>query len=245
MSLTEIKHNDWKITVNEHAPYRPDIASDSDVEELLELLLKPKKILKQDNRSEVGLITVDNVRYVIKKFTVQQEWIWFQMTSLLFPTVGDIAFRNGVRLSDAGILTPIPSLLLQQKRSSVVVKSWLMYPFMEGTELTAADGKCIVEFVKEMHSKVWVHRDPHPGNFLRTANGIATIDPIKARTTRSRYLRAYDVLLLSHDIPSAAEMYGREKLGLWRQLATAGHRGLKGYRAIKKGIRALLRLFHL
>jgi len=242
VSLREIRHFDWKITVNEQASAKLNLQSSSDIDQLLTRLTKPDEILKQDHRSEVGLVTIGEVKYVIKKFTIQENWFWFQMTSLLFPTVGEIAFRNGIGLSESNIETPTPSLLLQQKKWGSIVKSWLVYPFMEGSSLSLSDGKSMVRFVKSMHTKGWIHRDPHPANFIRTTDCIATIDPIKARKRGGRYLMAYDIVLLSHDIPTAAEIYGKDELGLWWNIATFGHQLIRIYRAIKHSIRSAFRI---
>jgi serine/threonine protein kinase len=111
---------------------------------------------------------------------------------------------------------------------------------MEGAALSEDDDAEIVSFVKNMHGAGWVHRDPHPANFIRTDQGVATIDPIKVRQTRSPYLRAYDVVLMEHDMPNATELYGRSELHGWYHLARIGHGLLCGYRLVKHALQRLL-----
>jgi hypothetical protein len=209
---------------------------------ILPLLENPENVLKHDHRSLVGTVTVNDVRYVVKKFILQRTWLWFQFTSLFFATLGEVAFKNAVELSKLGILTPKPLLLMQKMMRGMVVECWLVYPFMEGDLVSEKDVKEIVGFVRRMHEAGWIHRDPHRANFIRTPLGLATIDPIRARQSNSRYLRAYDVMHMSHDMPSAPDVYGRDKLGIYFKLAVAGHSGIRLYRLVKSGLRRLLGL---
>jgi serine/threonine protein kinase len=210
--------------------------------ELFPRFQKPEAILKHDHRGLVGIFNYDGVRYAIKQFTIQSTWLWFQLTSIMFPSLGEIAFRNAVGLLASGIATPTPVMLLQRRCGGMVKESWLIYRFLPGETLTPADGEEIVKCLKSMHLAGWIHRDPHPGNFLRTPEGIATVDPLKMRRSQSRYLQAYDLVLLAHDIPEAPQLYDTRSLGRWFAVAKQGHRMLRVYRQGKQGIRKLFRL---
>jgi len=200
----------------------------------------PENVLKHDHRSQVELMSVEGVQYIVKKFTLQRTWFWFQLTSTAFPTLGEIAYQNAIELAEAGLPTPKPSLLMQRVEQSMVVESWLVYRFLEGLTASPEDAVQIVDYVRKMHSAGWVHRDPHPANFLITPEGVATIDPIRARKTKSRYLQAYDLVLLTHDLPDATHLYGEDALGLWLPVAEAGHSMVRNYRNIKRGLRRLV-----
>ncbi len=236
----EIRYNNWRILFNDSGELQTE--TQDDFKTLFQQMQNPQQVLKHDHRSEVGIFTVDNTPFIVKKFTIQDSWLWFQLTSILFPTVGEIAFRNGVDLSEAGLLTPRPTLLVQCEKNGMITKSWLAYRFMEGDLLNNDDVQEIVTFIKQMHRLGWVHRDPHPANFLRTSEGIATIDPIKARRRRNPYMKAYDVVLLSHDMPSAPMLYGLDELGIWWGLAKFGHQTIRNYRNIKQQVRKKLGL---
>ncbi len=223
----------WQITLYEDGtgPTGPDW--EREMAAYISRFANPDSILKDDHRAMVGTVDLDGVRYVVKKFTIQETWFWFRFTSLFFPTLGEIASRNGLRLSEAGILTPRPTLLMQRTRRGMVLESWLVYQFLEGQSLTADDVGDMVSFVKRMHQAGWVHRDPHPSNFIRTSQGVATIDPIKARHRPIPYLKAYDLVLMTRDMPSAPELYGRNRLGFWYKVARCGHALLRFYRGLK------------
>lgn len=235
----QFNHLNWRISVNENGSTPSDPNWKREIIELLPRLENPEAILKHDHRSLVGTITVAGVSYVVKKFTVQSTRVFFKLTSLMFPTLGEIAYRNGLELEKSGLLTPLPTMLMQRFEKGMVVDSWLVYKYLDGDHLTKSDAADIVNFVKRMHHAGWVHRDPHPANFIRSDVGIATIDPLKARKTRSRYLRAYDVVLMEHDLPSALELYGSEDLGIWLLVAKAGHTFLRFYRQSKDAVRKL------
>ncbi len=236
------KYTDWQVSIHENGakPKGPDWHKE--FVSLFRKLENPDVILKHDHRSEVGTFTIDSVRYVVKKFTLQRTRLWFRLASLLFSTLGEIACRKSFNLATDGISTPKPVLLMQQTRNRMVVSSWLVYRFVEGQTLTSKDAADIVSFVKSMHRNGWVHRDPHPANFIRTTKGIVTLDPIRVCSTRSRYLRAYDVVLMEHDMPSAPDLYGRMELGFWFPLAITGHKLVRFYRAVKYGLRRLFGL---
>jgi len=203
---------------------------------------EPENILKYDHRSQVELMSVDGTPYIVKKFTLQRTWFWFQLTSTAFPTLGEVACLNAIELAKVGLPTPSPSLLMQRIEQGMVVESWLVYRYLEGISASPEDSVQIVDYVRKMHAKGWIHRDPHPANFLITDQGVATIDPIRARKTKSRYLQAYDLLLMSHDLPDAVELYGRDKLGIWLNLAALGHSMVRTYRNIKRGLRRIVGL---
>jgi serine/threonine protein kinase len=230
----------WKVSVHENGSKPPGPDWQKEFVNLIKVLQNPQTILKHDHRSVVGTFTVGSVKYVVKKFTLQGTKLWFRLTSLLFPALGDISCRKSINLISDGILTPEPVLLMQQTRNHVVVESWLVYRYLDGQSLTSLDAAEIVSFIKQMHINGWVHRDPHPANFIRTENGVATLDPIRVKKTKSRYLRAYDVVLMEHDMPSARDLYGKSELGFWFPFAVIGHNLVRSYRLSKYGIRHLL-----
>jgi len=214
----------------------------SRVGQIFEKLKAPDQVLKDDHRSKVLLIDLEGVPYIVKIFVLQKTWWWFRLTSLLFPTIGEIACENAVALNEVGLLTPSPSLLLQKRRFGMVIESLLVYPYLPGRTATIKDAGEIIEFVHRMHDSNWIHRDPHPANFLMTGTGLATIDPVRAKRSRSKYLKAYDVMLMEHDMPAAPALYGKESLGIHYVLAKAGHDFIRFYRKSKKQLRSILGL---
>ncbi|MDP8240810.1 MAG: hypothetical protein P9X24_17115 [Candidatus Hatepunaea meridiana] len=240
---THFVNSGWQVSIygNKTIPIGPDWKADFST--LLNKFKNPDSILKHDNRSDVGTFKIGGLRYVIKKFTFQSTNTWLRLTSVFFPTQGEIACRNSLEMASVGINTPQPALLMQRTRGKVVANSWLVYRFVEGQPLTKDNTEDIVEFVKNMHRSGWIHRDPHPGNFISTPEGIITIDPIKARQTNNHYLKAYDVVLMEHDMPAARDIYGRNELGRWFTYAKAGHALLKFYRSLKYSIRRLLGIY--
>ncbi len=237
---TRFNHAGWQVSVHENGvqPVGPDWVNE--FSELLTKLENPDTVLKHDHRGEVGTFNIGEIRYVIKKFTLQETRLWFRLASVFFPTLGEIACRNGLEMTSDGINTLRPVLLMQQTHNRMIVSSWLVYRFIEGRLMTEQDEEDIVTFVKGMHQSGWIHRDPHPGNFIRTPEGVATIDPIRARQSESRYLRAYDVVLMEHDMPEALDIYGREELGFWFTAAKTGHTLVRIYRHLKHGLRRIL-----
>ncbi|MFH0765490.1 MAG: hypothetical protein V2A61_03620 [Calditrichota bacterium] len=210
--------------------------------ELMPRFQRPDQILKHDHRSCVGLVNIGSEKYIVKKFILQSSWFWFQLTSRFFPSLGEIACRNALELNRLGLLTPLPILLLQTFKQKMVTDCWMVYRYLEGRELSNGDGKDTVAYVRRMHEAGWIHCDPHPANFILTPQGLATLDPIRARCSRNRYSVAYDVMLMEHDYPEAVDFYGRGRLGMWLFLARGGHNLVRSYRYTKQTTRQLLGL---
>ena len=234
---TEFQVAGWRVICRQNGALPPNPDWQRELASLLPRLQCPDVVLKHDHRSLVGYFQLNGEKFAVKQFMLQHTWLWFQWTSILFPSLGEIAFRNALGLLSDGIATPAPVLLLQRRKFGMVRDAWLVYRYLEGTPLAAADGAALVAFLRRMHDAGWVHRDPHPANFIGTPNGVATIDPIKARHRRNRYLCAYDVMLASQNIPDAPDLYGRAELGIWLTLAQQGHSLVRLYRVVKHAIR--------
>jgi len=207
--------------------------------DIWERLSAPDKIIKQDHRSLVGLIEWQGRRLVVKKFLLQRDWWWFRLTSILFPSLGEIACRNALLLNRLGILTPPPLLLMQRLHWGQVVDSWMIYPFVEELSTGTIELQRIVGFLKRMHRAGWIHGDSHPANFLDTSAGLTAIDPLQARACRLRYFQALDVVHLNDDRPGSIDSYGCGELGRWIAAAQAGRRMLKFYRDAKHRLREI------
>lgn len=241
LSGTHFTFADWQVNLHTNGKaVQPDWKRI--LAEIWHKLENPERILKQDHRSFVGVFTVNKEQYIVKKFTLQNTWLWFQITSVFSPTLGEITCRNGLNLNDEGFLTPRPAMLMQLIKHGMVKDCWLVYRFLAGDPLTPADDREIVDYIRRLHQAGWIHRDPHPANFIKTGQGIAMLDPIRAKRSRNRYLRAYDVVLMSHDVPDAPVLYGRQDLGYWYRLAQVGHNIIRLYRWLKHKSRALLRI---
>ena len=236
----KFRYSDWEVAVHENGAQPKGSFWAEEFPQLLQKLENPDNILKHDHRGEVGTFTAGNVKYVVKKFTFQSSRLMFRLSSVFFPSLGEIACRNGLDMASDGINTPRPVLLMQKQNNRMVVNSWLVYRFVDGELLTSKNAEEIVRFVKGMHAAGWVHRDPHPGNFIRTPDGVATLDPIKARQSVSPYLRAYDVVLMEHDMPAAVDIFGKYQLHFWYKLARTGHSILRFFRLTKHGLRRIL-----
>lgn len=230
----------WNVACGWSHPY--DAAFAQRLGEYVASLSGVEKVLKHDHRAEVGVFHFEGTPYVLKKFTLQMTWVWFQLTSICFPSLGEIACINAMELSNAGILTPRPTLLLQKRKLGMIVESWLIYPYLEGTKVGLDSAAEIVRLVRRMHEAGWIHRDPHPDNFLMTPDGLATIDPIKARKSSRKYLQAYDVILLQNDLPDAIKLYNQPSLSRYYTRARRGHNFIKLYRDSKRKLRDIFRI---
>ncbi|MFN3821992.1 MAG: hypothetical protein ACK4OO_06620 [bacterium] len=205
-------------------------------------IFNPSTLFKDDHRSRVGVFRdKDGKIWVSKHFLLQERWWWFRVTSIWFPSLGWIAFSNIYSLERDGFFTTTPALLIERRLRGMVVNSILVYPYIEGELPQEKDGEMIVDLIYQLHMKNWVCRDPHPLNFLKTNRGLVILDPLRFTRTRSRYLKAYDVVLIRNDISQAFEIYSRfHGMNGWFLLALGGHQLVRGYRRVKHFLQALV-----
>ncbi len=236
---TIVTHDGWQVHLYGNNENNNNYWKDN-LHGLSKYVHNPANIIKQDHRSFVAAFEYDSTKYVIKKFTLQNTWFWFRWTSIFFESLGEIAYRNSIMMQEEGMLTAEPVMLWQKTSKFSVYHSWMLYKYLDGKPMNSSDSSEIVEFVKKMHSKGWLHRDPHPSNFLRTSKGVATIDPIRVKKSTNRYLRACDLLHMIRDMPSAYDVYGGDEIKYWLKLARYFHNHLRLYRAIKHKLRTIV-----
>jgi len=210
------------------------------LEEMWQHMNNPAKIFKSDHCSFVAAFEYENEMYVIKKFTLQSTWFWFRWTSTVFASLGEVTCSNSLLMKKDGLLIPEPIMLWQRVRNLMVIESWMVYKYLEGEILNSSNVNYIVAFVKSMHSRGWIHRDPHPANFIKTVEGVATLDALRIVKSNSIYLKACDVLHMTRDMPEAARIYGTDELGFWLTTARHAHNFIRVYRFVKHQIQALI-----
>ena len=232
-----LRYADWQVYTNPLNTKRTESNWINRINEYNALIANPDSVFKSDHRSKVSLFSRNEVRYVVKEFTLQKTWFWFKLTSLLFKSLGEVAWFNSLGLQTDGIPVPEPELLMQRISWGMVVESRMIYRFVEGDPLTVDNYSMIIAFIREMHKAGWIHRDPHPANFIRADSGVVAIDPIRARRSGNVFFHAYDAMLIARDIPEARCLYGRETFGVWYSLAEKRHWLMKLYRKIKHFLR--------
>lgn len=146
-----------------------------------------KKVLKENHRSSVRRIDVNSLDLVLKvpKEKNTRKWIRF----LTWFRSGE-AFKN-LRsmeiLSNLDIKTTIPFVAAERRKLGMVVESWLVYSYIDGTSCLDQPGTYpqVIATLKSIHNRGYLHGDPQIRNFIKKESDIYVIDanPTKAGLT--------------------------------------------------------------
>lgn len=177
-------------------------------EQILRVLLKPEKVIHENDRGLVLLIRYHNKLFVAKRSKIQENRYWAQFTSLYRQGEGARMLQSMTQLYALGLPVPEPVLFMEKKRYGFVVASWSIYRYVEGRSCTRAQVHLVAETLKKIHQQGWVHRDPDVNNFLWNGEDIYIIDCARARPWGSRYHKMYDVVLLNKCCPGSLKDYG-------------------------------------
>ncbi len=211
------------------------------LEDVRRLLAHPENIIQENDRGTVSLIRYQERRFIAKRSLIQERRRWTQFTSLYRKGEGRRTLHYMANMKAAGLLVPEPVLVLEQVRCGFVVASWSMYRYLEGEPCTCAESHRAAQALRAIHQQGWVHRDVHIQNFLQQGEDIYMIDCSKARPWNSEYARMYDVVRLNNCCPGSLKEYGISETYWVYRLAKCHNTCIKGWRTLKRTIRAFFR----
>jgi tRNA A-37 threonylcarbamoyl transferase component Bud32 len=207
------------------------------------LLAHPEQVIQQNSRGEVFLVRYQDMRFVAKRSLLQENRRWTQFTSLYRSGESGRMMRNMAKLYELGLPVPEPVLALEKRRFGVVVVSWSVYRYLEGTPCTCAQAGPIARMLKTLHQHGWVHRDPHVKNFLLHDGEIQILDCARARPWKSTYAQMYDLVLLEKCCSGSQSLagYGIGERAWMYRLAKLQNLQIQRWRRVKRQARAFWR----
>ncbi|MTI38752.1 lipopolysaccharide core heptose(II) kinase RfaY [Fulvivirga lutimaris] len=145
------------------------------------------KVLKDNHRSAVRRVLINSEDLVLKVPKEKNARIWIRFLTLF--RLGE-AFKNLKSmnlLSDIGIKTTTPIMAAEMRSLGMVVESWLLYSYLDGTSCLDQPQTYpkVIDTLKSIHKKGYTHGDPQIRNFIKKENKIYVIDtnPKKAGLT--------------------------------------------------------------
>ena len=166
------------------------------VDELLGLIEKFPKVLKDDRRSLVKLGEINGVQLVAKQPRDKNKRRWARALTLFGAGEARKTFTTLLEFKNKGIESLTPFCLLEKRKLGMVVDSWLLYNYREGRE---SDKTCLAQIIgllKKLHSNGYQHGDPNFGNFLVSPNGDIFLIDCKGKSRSGRFSDYYDFMLL-------------------------------------------------
>jgi len=176
-----------------------------------DLRARASRILRDDQRSFVGLMAIGGEWIVAKSPREKDRRRWSRLTSLGRESHAFRTLRALAELETVGVPSARGLLALERRHWGQVIESWLFTRWVEGTPCTAADVPEVLALLDRMHRAGWVHGDAHIQNFIRGPNGVETLDPGPHRKRWGRASAAYDLILLRNSSADVGQAFERAR----------------------------------
>lgn len=194
MSIALKKHSkagDWYCYIaNSNTELVPSI------NESLGLIDKFPKTLKDDRRSLVKFGEINGIRLIAKQPRDKNKRKWARFLTLFGAGEARKTFATLLEFKDKGIESLNPFCLLEKRQLGMVVDSWLLYHYREGSESDKRYLKGIINLLKKLHSNGYQHGDPNFGNFMIDPDGQLFLIDCKGKPRSGQFSDYYDFMLL-------------------------------------------------
>jgi hypothetical protein len=196
------------------------------------------QVMRDDERSFVGVLEVGGVAVVAKRPRAQDRRAWIRWTTLWRPGHAFRALSAMWQLRRAGVPVPRPLLALERRRGGMVRESWLLYEFAPGRHCTEAEFPQIIGALRRLHALGWVHGDPQWRNFVSDGERVCLLDATPIRTPFGRVSQAYDFVLLCNSDRRFAPLVPLAPGDPALHLARAYDRWVHAWRRVKRWVRS-------
>lgn len=190
----------WKFT------YR-DKKMEERIDDFLSGNFKVVKELKNNQRSLVQLVEISGEQYVYKVPREKNGRKWQRIVNVLRGSDSVRNYQAMEKLEEMNIKST-KALLAGEKRTPLVVDSFLVMEYLEAEELEKTDYPRVIDTLNYIHSLGYLHGDSQIQNFLKSDNEIIAIDFRLQKNIYGDIGRKYEFIYLSKSLPEIEELYG-------------------------------------
>ena len=166
---------------------------------------------KDDNRTFVALIEIENKKYILKIPKNEYKKIWKRFLTLFKKGEGLSSLIN-IRSARNKGLTEVMDIYLagEKRKNGMISDSFFLLEYIEGKICLENDKvKKILELMKKMHKLGLYHGDCNPYNFLFTKEGIRMVDTKCKKMLFGNYKAHYDILTLNKYLKNLKYIYDK------------------------------------
>ncbi len=178
--------------------------------EFLKIILDKKyntiKILKDDKRSLVEIIEINEGKFVLKIPKEKNNRKWQRFVNIFR---GSDSFRNYHtmdKLEEIGI-NSTKALFAAEIRSPFVTDSFLIMELLEGEYIGSEDYQRVIKELSNIHSKGYLHGDSQIQNFMLKDDKIYSIDLRLQKNIYGNIGRMYEFIYLRESCKEIDEYY--------------------------------------
>lgn len=163
-------------------------------EKILEREYKILEEYKNDGRTFVALIEIENKKYILKEFQKESRDIWKRFLTVFNGGEAYTVLNNTFRAKELGVkeVTDVYCAILK-KRFGMVRESYILMEYIEGEiRLDKESVKDIEILMERIHKIGLYHGDCNPYNFLFLKNGELKIIDSKLKKDFIGNRKSYD-----------------------------------------------------
>lgn len=157
------------------------------------------KILKNDKRSYVALIEMQEKKIVYKIPREKNDRKWQRFLSIFRGSQSKREFYEIEEINRLGFNTGIPLLAVEEKSGIMTTDSYFLYTYVEGKQATCENALEVGKILTKIHELGYLHGDSQLENFIVSDDENKKIYLIDARFVKNIYGnfgKAYEFLYL-------------------------------------------------
>lgn len=208
---------------------------DKVIEKILNKTYSLKKVIKNNQRSEVLLIELENREYVLKFPKEKNTRKWQRFLSLFRGSESKREFYNYYKVLENGFNGPKPIIYWEKKKFGMVVDSFLLMEYIDGRSATVEDLKLIDKTLSKIHSKGFLHGDSQLSNFMIKNDEVYLIDIKLSKNIYGKFGAIYEYIYLEESCFQDIDVF--EKKSIYYKMAKGFNRYLHWYGDFRKIIK--------
>lgn len=134
------------------------------------------KVLKNDQRSFVALIEIEEKKYVYKEPREKNKRKWQRFLSIFRGSESKREYENIKKIKKLGFKSAIPYIAVEKRNGIICVDSYLLLSFIDGSDGKVENIDLISEELKKIHRAGYLHGDSHVANFMIKGKDVYLID---------------------------------------------------------------------
>ncbi|NLK62092.1 MAG: hypothetical protein GX287_01450 [Fusobacteria bacterium] len=146
------------------------------IDDIREIMTTKGKILKNNRRSFVKKVEIKNKTIIYKIPTEKNISNWIRLLTLFRKSEAQVVLESMVILNEKNIYTNKPIAYGEKRKFGMVVDSFMIYEYLNGTTVTEENSKEVILLLKQIHALGYLHNDSQIENFLKNGDNIYVID---------------------------------------------------------------------
>ena len=173
---------------------------------ILDKNYKTIKILKDDKRSLVEIIEINEGKFVLKVPREKNTRKWQRFVNIFRGSDSLRNYETMNKLEEMGI-NSTKAVFAAEKRSPFVTDSFLIMNVLEGKCIGSEDYPRVINELSNIHSKGYLHGDSQIQNFMRKDNMIYMIDLRLQKNTYGSLGEMYEFIYLRESCKEIDKYY--------------------------------------